>query len=429
VANFGVGITIGSLTVNSPTSATASITVANNTTLGGRTVKMTTGTEVVSLTNGFTVTQGPISLASVSPNTGQQGQTLAAVIINGLNTHFVQGTSVANFGAGITVNTLTVNSAFKATAHITIAANATLGGHTVTMTTGSEVASLASAFTVTPPPPVISSVTPNSGQEGQTLASVAIAGQNTHFVQGTTVANFGAGVKVNSLTVNTATSATANITVANNTTLGVRAVKMTTGTEVASLTNGFTVTQGPISLSSVSPLTGQQGQTLTAVIINGVNTHFVQGTSVANFGAGITVNTLTVNSAFKATANITIAANATLGGHTVTMTTGSEVASLTNAFTVVIPPAVIASVTPNSGQVGHAIASVAIVGQNTHFVQGTTVANFGAGITVNSLTVNSATSATANITVQPTAATGARTVTLTTGTEAAKLASGFTVTP
>src|SRR4051812_9266400 len=68
--------------------------------------------------------------------------------------------------------------------------------------------------------PSIVSVTPNSGQQGQTLASIAIVGQNTNFVQGTTVATFGAGITVNGLTVNSATSATANITVGNNTSLG-----------------------------------------------------------------------------------------------------------------------------------------------------------------------------------------------------------------
>ena len=74
------------------------------------------------------------------------------------------------------------------------------------------------------------------------------------------MANFGAGVIINSLTVNSATSATANITVGNNIILGFRTVKLTTGTEVASLVNGFTVTQGPISILSVSPSSGQQGK-------------------------------------------------------------------------------------------------------------------------------------------------------------------------
>jgi hypothetical protein len=70
---------------------------------------------------------------------------------------------------------------------------------------------------------------------------------------------------------------------------------------------------------------------------------------------------------------------------------------------------------------------VAIVGQSTNFAQGTTVASFGAGITVNSLTVTSATTATANLTIQAAAATGARTVTMTTGAEVVSLANGFTV--
>ena len=43
------------------------------------------------------------SLTSITPNTGQAGQTLNVDIV-GQNTHFVQGTTLASFGAGITVN-------------------------------------------------------------------------------------------------------------------------------------------------------------------------------------------------------------------------------------------------------------------------------------------------------------------------------------
>jgi hypothetical protein len=59
---------------------------------------------------------------------------------------------------------------------------------------------------------------------------------------------------------------------------------------------------------------------------------------------------------------------------------------------------------------------------------GSTTANFGAGITVASLTVNSATAATAVLNIDPAATTGARTVTLTTGSEIDTLTNGFTVT-
>ncbi len=188
--------------------------------------------------------------------------------------------------------------------------------------------------------PAITSVTPNSGQAGQTLTSVAIVGQNTNFVQGTTTASFGSGITVNSLTVNSATAAIANISIAGNAAAGTRNVTLTTGTEVAMLAGGFTVTSAP-AINSVTPNSGQAGQTLTSVAIVGQNTNFVQGTTTASFGAGITVNSLTVNSATAAIANISIAGNAAAGTRNVTLTTGTEVAMLANGFSVAAPLSVL----------------------------------------------------------------------------------------
>src|SRR5206468_365868 len=145
---------------------------------------------------------------------------------------------------------------------------------------------------------------------------------------------------------------------------------------------------------------------------------FVNGSTVANFGAGITVNSTTVTDATHATVSITILGTATPGGRTATMTTGTQVASLNNGFTVGGLP-VLMSVTPSTGQQGHTLPSVAVVGQFTNFVNASTVANFGAGITVNSTTVTDATHATVSITILGTATLGGRTVTMTTGTEVA----------
>jgi hypothetical protein len=95
-------------------------------------------------------------------------------------------------------------------------------------------------------------VTPPSGQQGATNLSVAIVGQYTHFVQGTSNAAFGAGITVNSLTVTDATHATASITIDQAATVGSSNVTVTTGTEVATLTNGFSVTAGPLAITNVS---------------------------------------------------------------------------------------------------------------------------------------------------------------------------------
>src|SRR5205814_2249431 len=86
------------------------------------------------------------------------------------------------------------------------------------------------------------------------------------------------------------------------------------------------------------------------------------------------------------------------------------------------------SVTPNSGQQGRQNLSVALTGQFTNWVQGNTTATFGTGVTVASLTVNSPTSATAIVNIDPAASPGPQTITLTTASETETLYNGFTVT-
>ena len=79
-------------------------------------------------------------MAAVSPGSGQQGQTLNVAVV-GQFTNFVNGTTTASFGAGITVNTVTVTSATTANVNITISPLADVGSRTVTLTTGGQIAS------------------------------------------------------------------------------------------------------------------------------------------------------------------------------------------------------------------------------------------------------------------------------------------------
>ena len=100
--------------------------------------------------------------------------------------------------------------------------------------------------------PTLLSVAPNSAQQGQQNVSVTITGQFTHFSQGATTANFGTGVTVTSLTINSATSATAILNVNATAALGATNVTMTSGLEVATLANGFTVTSGNLTADVVT---------------------------------------------------------------------------------------------------------------------------------------------------------------------------------
>ena len=394
----------------------------------------TTGTAFAS-SNKASLTINPgAAVSSVNPGTGRQAQQNLVVTITGQLTNFVQGATQATFGAGISVGgaaaggpgfVAVMNSA-TAMATLNIAADAPLGGRTVTVQTGTQQVSLNSGFTVLIGLPVITSVTPNTGQQGQALPTVAVVGQFTNFVNGTTVANFGAGITVNSTTVTDATHATVSITILGSATLGGRTVTMTTGSEVASRNNGFTVGSLPVIIS-VTPSTGQQGQTLPTIAVVGQFTNFVNGTTVANFGAGITVNFTAVTDATHATVSITILGTAALGGRTVAMTSGAEVASLNNGFTVstVAPPG-ISDFNPKSGPVG---TLVTVSGTNLAPAQGTAaqVSMSGPGAGTIAAPVDSATPTSLAFTVPPGAATGLVGVTVNSGTATTSVP--FTVTP
>jgi hypothetical protein len=282
---------------------------------------------------------GP-AIVQVLPSVGLRGQQNLSVSITGQNTHFVQGTTTASFGAGVMVGALTVNSSTSATAVLNIDAAAAGGNRNVTLTTGSEAPTLANGFAVTvptppqPPQPRLIQAVPNTGQQGQQNLSVVITGENTHFVQGITTAEFsGVGIIVVSVTVNSPTSATLVLNIDSAIHPGTPLLVLRTGTEIASLV-GFTVTAGTPVLTQVVPYMGRQGQQNVSVAVTGKFTHFVQGATTASFGAGVTVNSVTVNSPTSATVFLNIDLTSEPGVRNVTLTTGSEAATLANAFTV-----------------------------------------------------------------------------------------------
>lgn len=99
----------------------------------------------------------------------------------------------------------------------------------------------------------ITSLTPSSGAQGATSLSVAVVGSSTNFVNATTVCDFGANITINSCTVSNATHITASITIAGGASLGARDATFTTGGEVATSTNGFTVTASVVVPTLLNP--------------------------------------------------------------------------------------------------------------------------------------------------------------------------------
>ena len=110
--------------------------------------------------------------------------------------------------------------------------------------------------------------------------------------------------------------------------------------QVTGTVNGQGTAQQPQKsalITGLSPASGRQGTTITVVLTGDTSsyvTHFAAGQSSAQFGSGITVNSLAIADATDATASITIDTAATVGARSVSITTGSETAVSVNAFYV-----------------------------------------------------------------------------------------------
>src|SRR5207249_4647963 len=108
-----------------------------------------------------------------------------------------------------------------------------------------------------------------------------------------------------------------------------------TSTGLTSATSAlFTINNPAPTLASIAPDNGNLSDTFD-VVFNGTN--YISGVSSVSFGPNITVNTTTVNSSIKITANITIGSGAAVGQRNVSVTNpapGGGTATLTNGFTV-----------------------------------------------------------------------------------------------
>jgi hypothetical protein len=424
VVSYGGDIALGPVQVTSPTTITVQGAVSATAFPGYRNLTVTTGTQALSINSAVYISPGPAVINSVTPNTGGQGVTFANVQINGINTHWLQGTTTLNF-PGVLVNSFTVNSPTSITANITVNLTTPPGQVNVTATTLGEVATVVNAFTITQTQAELAFINPSSLPQAQTQ-NLAITGIDTTFSASSVVSSTSAGVTVNSVTFNSATSLTANVTVAPTIALGYKNITVTTGAQIVSSNSLFQVTTGPAAVSNLSPATGGEGQSVQ-IVVTGSQTHFAPGTTNASFTGGISVTGVTVQSLTQATVNIFVPVSVPLGTYNVTLTTGGEVATILNGFTVSTGSPVISSVNPPTGTQG-LTTNVTLTGGFTHWVQGTSVASFGSGITVNgTLTVHNATSATANITIGTSASIGSRNVTVTTGAEVATITGGFSV--
>jgi hypothetical protein len=213
------------------------------------------------------------------------------------------------------------------------------------------------------------------------------------------------GVTVNSVTFNSPTQVTLNVSTVGAAS-GPQSVTVTNPDGQTSTGSGIvTIGAGGPAISSVSPNTLGQNGTRT-LSVNGTN--FQSGATTTVSGTGATVVSTAFVSSTKLSIRVKATATAPVGARDVTVTSGGGTAMCRGCLTI-RPAPVVTSTSPSQGARG-ATLSVDIFGSN--FRAGATV-RFGSGVTVNSTTFVNSGRLTANITISSGTTSGARTVNMT----------------
>jgi hypothetical protein len=297
------------------------------------------------------------AVTTLNPAATRQG-TAVDVELTGSSTGFSASSTLAVAGGGVSVSELHVLSPTRLTAHLNVDAGTATGFRDVTVTTtrgdgSTETARGIGALQITAASsvPAILSVSPSTGTAG-TTEDVRISGGATHFA-GSSTASFGPGVTVNSLTVQSPTSAVAKVTIAPGATIQLNDVSVQTGAEIATRAHSFLIAAPapPVArLTGASPASGMRGTTVD-VQLTGASTAFAAGISTGSIsGTGVDVLSTSVTSATSARVRLRIAAGAPLGFRDLKVTTGTQAAVLLAGFEITPAPAPIvtpaATVTP-----------------------------------------------------------------------------------
>ena len=216
-------------------------------------------------------------IMTLSTTQGAQGETITAITINGIN---FQGDPAEFSGTGISIGSTTVvgESANSATLNnVVIASDATLGLRSFTLTNpDSGVGAKVNAFNVVEPAapapipaPIITSLTPATGAQGETL-DLTIMG--TGFQSDAEASFSGSGITVNSTGFSSQTQLAVNLSIASDAAVGARDVTVTNVSAGTSSTGAgmFTVTTVNPEVVSCTPDTSQHGKETTLSIL-GIN--------------------------------------------------------------------------------------------------------------------------------------------------------------
>jgi trimeric autotransporter adhesin len=170
----------------------------------------------------ITVAAPPVTVTAVTPNKLGDGA-IKKVTFTG--TGFTSGATVTFSGSGVTAGSTTFVSSTSLTATVKVASAAATGARDVTVTdpAGGGSGTCTGCLTIDPPP-VPTSVSPNSLARGATNVKVVLTG--TGLVSGAKAKFSGTGVTVTSRTFVSSTELKLTVTVASTAATGGRKVKV-----------------------------------------------------------------------------------------------------------------------------------------------------------------------------------------------------------
>ncbi|MBN2057376.1 MAG: IPT/TIG domain-containing protein [Candidatus Saganbacteria bacterium] len=268
--------------------------------------------------------------------------------------------------------------------------------------------------------PTITSIAPSTANQGDTLGVVI---QGTNFLEGLTSSSLtfsASGVTVNSLTRDSDSQISVNISIGGAATTGLSDITLTNADAgFVTETNAFSINPvgvTPPTITSITPEAGGQNAVGMTVTIIGSNFHTASTPEVVFRNGGITVNSLT-NDATSITANISISATAATTWRTVSVqnTDDSGITSKNNLFKVNPAPS-ISTLIPRPSPVrisGLAGASGSYYIKGDNFADGAAVSFSPSGITATSVQYQDAQTLIAELDIASSAAAGNYSMTVT----------------
>ena len=265
------------------------------------------------------------------------------LLITAPNANFNSSSVVRIENSNITINEITVQSATKIRASISVPTTAARQFYDVfvdtTVGTEKESAQGKCALEVVEKPstPLILSINPSKVQQNATV-DIELKGINTDFKTGS-VLQIGTGITGTVTEVISPTHLKASVQVDETANTGFYHVTVNTDSQVARdtqpggallvLSDAYKIPE----IKSITPSQVGQGKTVT-VELSAADTNFTSSSTLSFSGEGVTATSTDVKTTTSITATVAINKEAPAGYRDVFVTTGAEIASLLKGFEI-----------------------------------------------------------------------------------------------